>query len=462
MISELKQTFRKLILLSTLAVLIGFSRVYASYYDRRPDVSSVRAETAGGTVYIRADGSVDPPSASILRNGDIYTLIGNLTSDADGIVIERNNMTLDGAGFSLQGPEVEMGVDRGVDLSYRSNITIKNVKINGFSRGFFLNYSYSNTVSGNNVTNCYYGVIISSSSSNYIFGNNMVGNCEGTVIYKGVDIDVVFSSSNNTISENNITNGYYSGHTRYGYAGVYISGCSSNNVSGNNITNNDYGVDLVASSNNNTVFRNNVASNDRYGVILWFSRYNAISGNSMTANYNASIALEASSNNSISGNSVTDSGCGIDLEAYSTGSSNNRIYENNVADNVVGVSFSYSSSNAFYLNNFQNNTYQVRSDNSSANTWDDGSRGNYCSNYLIKYPNAAEIDNSGIWNTSYVIDANNIDHYPLTKQYSVLPEFPSFYILPFSMMATLLAVTIYRRKGKRNEEKRAVQFKRIG
>jgi hypothetical protein len=54
------------------------------------------------------------------------------------------------------------------------------------------------------------------------------------------------------------------------------------------------------------------------------------------------------------------------------------------------------------------------------NTWDNGypSGGNYWSDYQTKYPNATEIDSSGIWNTPYVIDGpNNIDRYPLMHAY---------------------------------------------
>lgn len=56
-----------------------------------------------GTIYIRADGSIDPTTAPIQRNGDMYTLTDNITSDFDGIMIERNNMTLDGAGYTVEG-----------------------------------------------------------------------------------------------------------------------------------------------------------------------------------------------------------------------------------------------------------------------------------------------------------------------------------------------------------------------
>jgi hypothetical protein len=33
--------------------------------------------------------------------------------------------------------------------------------------------------------------------------------------------------------------------------------------------------------------------------------------------------------------------------------------------------------------------------------------------YQSKYPNATEVDASGIGNTPYVVDVNNTDYYPL-------------------------------------------------
>jgi hypothetical protein len=55
--------------------------------------------------------------------------------------------------------------------------------------------------------------------------------------------------------------------------------------------------------------------------------------------------------------------------------------------------------------------------------WDYGypSGGNYWSDYLTMYANATEIDSSGVWNTPYVIDANNTDHYPLVKPWYQIP-----------------------------------------
>jgi hypothetical protein len=109
-----------------------------------------------------------------------------------------------------------------------------------------------------------------------------------------------------------------------------------------------------------------------------------------------------------------------------------------------------SSDNRFYYNNFINNTQQVYFPSSSyPNVWDDGypSGGNYWSDYLSRYSNASQIDASGIWNQSYNINTSNTDNYPLMNQY-VIPEFPSFLIVPLFMSTTLLAMVFYRRKHK--------------
>jgi hypothetical protein len=57
------------------------------------------------------------------------------------------------------------------------------------------------------------------------------------------------------------------------------------------------------------------------------------------------------------------------------------------------------------------------------NVWDDSKEGNYWSDYVTRYPNATEIDGSGIWDTTYVISENNQDSYPLMSPVAI-PEFP--------------------------------------
>jgi hypothetical protein len=107
---------------------------------------------------------------------------------------------------------------------------------------------------------------------------------------------------------------------------------------------------------------------------------------------------------------------------------------------------------AIFLNNFANNTNQVSTE-FSTNTWNNGSMGNYWSDFLTKYPDAAQVDSSGVWNTPYVIDTNNTDYYPLIVPI-VIPEFPSIQATMLFMLSTLLTVIIYKKKGEKTRQGR--------
>lgn len=200
------------------------------------------------------------------------------------------------------------------------------------------------------------------------------------------------------------------------------------------------GIDLTGRTN--VTIENTVIPCAR-GISLADSSGNSISGNNIAPNYGNGIYLSNSSGNSISGNNITANyGSGILLEYYS---SNNTISENNIANNTfIGIKIMPNSNdNKIYHNNFMNNTSHVSA--SGINVWDDGSKGNYWSDYSLKYPNAIEIDDSGVWNIPYTISPSDADHYPLISQY-VIPEFPTFLVIPLFMAASLLAIVMYKRR----------------
>jgi hypothetical protein len=103
---------------------------------------------ASGTIYIRADGTVDPPTAPIQRDGDIYTFTDNIY---DSIVVERGNIVIDGAGYTVQGTGAWNST--GIDLSGRSNVTIKNMEVKAFWNGIGLWNSLNNRIYHNNFVN---------------------------------------------------------------------------------------------------------------------------------------------------------------------------------------------------------------------------------------------------------------------------------------------------------------------
>ena len=364
---------------------------------------NVQPVKASGTIYIRVDGSIDPPDAPISSFGNItYTLTGSIN---DSVVVERDNIILDGSGYTLQG--TGFWLSTGIDISGRRQVTIQSVEIRNFG----------------------YGIVLEDSSNNTILGNNIANNSEGIRLSHG--------SSNNTIARNNITANNNVGVWLYSF-NLTISG-NNNTISGNNITSNEYGITLERSSDN-TVAGNNMANN-WYGVYLHYSSSNTMSGNNITANSGYGILPDSSSNNIILGNNITANNVdGI----YLYGSSNNTILGNNItANNRYGINLVDSDNNNIYHNNF-NNTHQTSSARSEENAWDNGypSGGNYWSDYT-----GVDGDNDGIGDTSYVIEANNTDNYPLMTLY-IIPEFPLFFILSLFMMATSLAVMVYTRKNK--------------
>ena len=234
---------------------------------------------AVGTIYIRADGSIDPPDAPISTVDNVtYFLTGSITSDADGIVIERNNIILDGASHTVQGTGAS---SIGAKLTGRSNVTIENITTKAFEWGIGLDSSSNNSISGNNITtNNVEGIWVFDSSNNNINGNNIANNGHGVEVYS--------VSSNNSISGNNITANNLGGI-------VLTVFCPNNTVSGNSITNNGQGE----------------------GVAIFFSDFNTISGNNITNN-GYGIWLDRSSNNKILHNNFANN----NIQAYSSDSVN--------------------------------------------------------------------------------------------------------------------------------------------
>lgn len=160
---------------------------------------------------------------------------------------------------------------------------------------------------------------------------------------------------------------------------------------------------------NVTIKNVNIRGFDR-GICLFGSSLNVVSGNNITSNGWLGIALYYSSNNTIIQNNLTaNNDAGIRLE-YS--SNWNTIAENNVAANKwLGIYIDSSANNLIHHNNWENNTNQAYVANNSylsANFWDDGSEGNYWSGYT-----GVDSNSDGIIDAPFVMDENNVDHYPL-------------------------------------------------
>jgi len=405
---------------------------------------------ASETIYIRADGSIDPPTAPIQRNVDLYALTDNIYASFNGIVIQRNNMTLDGAGFMLEGT----GSYTGILVEKRSNVTIKRMEIEAFYYGIYFSYSTKTNLVGNNITNNGYGVYVHYSNGNFVGNNIITKNTYGIYLYYSSKGDIVennvtiasygiylYSFLNSTISRNNITN---SGN------GITLLYSSNNTLRSNNMTNNDYNFGVYG--NSLSQYGNDVDSSNTINgkpIYYWIDRRDiavpsdagyvalvnctnievknlnlqddvvlANTTNSMITQNNVNvIELFYSSNNSLTANNIGGGhkGGGIGL-SYS---SNNTITRNNVtAAYGYGISHALSSDNRIYHNNFFPGE-PVLYVPGLVNVWDDGypSGGNYWSDItgvdLYSGPNQDQPGSDGISDTPLGMDERNRDNYPL-------------------------------------------------
>jgi len=246
------------------------------------------------------------------------------------------------------------------------------------------------------------GVELLETNNSIIYSNKIADNIYGVRLV---------SSFNNTIFENDILkNG----------VGIFIGYSSFCTVSRNDIKSHMYGVWLIHSSNN-SIYENNVTKIETsygvYGIHLEDCSNNNISGNNIE-NFLEGIGLDRVDNHIISGNNIAKS----DWYAIWLGcSSINKIFGNNVVNSKIGIYIQAGIANEIWHNNLIGNFKQVQLESYCGIIWyhDYPFGGNYWSdyggidNYSGIYQN--ETGSDGIGDTPYVIDAKNIDKYPLMK-----------------------------------------------
>ena len=178
----------------------------------------IRIVKAQDTVYIREDGTVEGTD-NIQRNGDIYTLTGNISS---GIQVERSNIVLDGAGYTIQGDGEGCGVDlsngRRQDPSRTriENVTIKNLQIINFGIEIELMNSASHTIVGNYIAEFGHEGIGMGGGDFIIKHNTFINNPDPASSAASITLGYVISGTK-TITENNFytVNGFYAEPIRW-------------------------------------------------------------------------------------------------------------------------------------------------------------------------------------------------------------------------------------------------------
>lgn len=153
-------------------------------------------------IRITSDGSIVPSTAPIHRNGNIYTFIDDIHAS---IVVDKDNILINGAGYTLQGnyngtrtdswvigqgPNQEIDKTQipwtiGIDLANkdRHNLTVKNLNIKNFYIGMYL-WTRNNNITGCSIEDNIIGILLSG-DSNSLIKNYIANNEEG--IFFGVN-----------------------------------------------------------------------------------------------------------------------------------------------------------------------------------------------------------------------------------------------------------------------------------
>jgi parallel beta-helix repeat protein len=296
----LKRFYRK-----TPAIMMLFWFLAGTLITAFPVLTS---QAAGNTIYIRADGSIDPPSAPIQRVDEVYTLTFNIN---ESIVIERDDIVIDGAGYILQGESAT-----GLSLSQRKNVTVKNFRIVGFLVGIELKYSNNCIISYNTITNNgYYGIWLQYSNNNTIAADTTANN----------DYGVYIQGSGDNILSNNIA-------TNNAQWAIYLENSINNTISRNIAQYNENGF-AAYYSDSSTIVDNIATNNSENGMKLHHSNGVTLSHNTAKDNGYYGIYLDSSGNCTLSGNTMSGNKYNFGVEGVaSSGFENNLEFLTNVAD----------------------------------------------------------------------------------------------------------------------------------
>lgn len=215
------------------------------------------------------------------------------------------------------------------------------------------------------------------------------------------------------------------------YYGVYGDRCGKSTIANNTICFNGWHGIFLYASGPCVIENNTITSNNADGVRVRYSNNTVIQNNVVSLNVGCGIFLMSdedperpsglSRGNVINYNCVLNNSCGIKICHFGNDTSlaGNWIRGNYIAYNGLGLNLSGSRGNTFYNNNFVENLRQLSVFNTSGNSWDAGYYigGNFWSDYEgvdnFCGPDQSQLGSDGCGDSPYLIDADNVDYYPL-------------------------------------------------
>jgi len=359
----------------TIIVLLIASTLVATDFTKLTKANPyIRPEEAPSGYRIYTNGTCT--AGNIRREGEVYTLTGDIEGT---IVIERDGIVLDGAGYTLQGKNSSYGIW----LQDKSGVTIKNLNIRNFGYGIRVSHYFANwragetnpnhttncTIEACNITNNGYGISFYFSFHCRVIGNYIANNTFGVYLYGSGNI-----FRNNRIEQNkynfwdikeeindvdasNTINGkpVYYWVNQYNMtvpdnAGlVILKNCGGIRVQNLNLTGNGLGVSLYHTIDSE-IFGNNITDNYWRGIAVWWSCNNSIIGNQITNSEYYGIEVYDSHNNTISHNLIKNNN---DDGIYHRTAPRNEVISSNqiVANGGFGI-FACGSHNCIIADNF--------------------------------------------------------------------------------------------------------------
>jgi len=419
-----------------------------------------------GPIYINSDGSISPVTAPIFSADNItYMLADDIY---DSIIVERDNIVLDGAGYTLQGA----GSGTGIDLTERSNVTIKNMEIKQFDFGIYLNHSSSISIIENVFTSITFeGIRLYESSNNSIITNNVILNdVDGITLYGSSNNNItqnylmsnydgirLYESSNNSITENIVIENYY---------GISLSSSSGNNIISNNVTANNGGISLYWSSNENRIVKNHVALNTLSGLRLNESSNNHIYHNNFVDNIEQVHNINSTNvwdDGYPSGGNYWSNYTGIDANIDGIGDSSYEIDSMNIDHYPLMGTFSdfsvSSEEQAYHVTTVCNSTIsafefdQVDKIIRFNVTGEDGI--GFCRvcipHDLMEPPYTVTVDGYAPLYVNYTLDNGTHGWIYFTYQHSthkieIVPEFPTWTSMLIILIILTAAIAVYKRR----------------
>ena len=201
------------------------------------------------------------------------------------------------------------------------------------------------------------------------------------------------------------------------------------NVSGNNIASNTYGV---SASYSHLTVHNNTLTDNRIFALLFEGIVAEVYENNITNNQKAGIEISSDCDDcTIHDNCIQQNGVGIGLSAsgyssWATNGGGNVAYRNNFIENGRQAALNFynqSNNSGITLSSFVWDTKLANSNTSVGNYWSD---------YSSKYPNATDINSTGVADSPYYLYTYTWDPPMFRQQFS--DHYPSIY--PFETSKT--------------------------